>query len=228
MFRFALTAAVVSAFAGSAGAQTLFGPNPYLSFADSPFSGLSFNAFQLEDFEDGAFNTPGATPSAGWVAINGGQSGDSVDADDGAIDGSGAFRQSYYSAQSQRSLTVTFDAVTFGQFPTHAGLVWTDVGAVDSGLDGFASVTFEGFGPGGVALGSVIAFPLGDGSVTGGTAEDRFFGFESLSGIESIRISVPSSADWEVDHIQYGVVPSPAVGMVFAGLACWPGARRRR
>ena len=41
------------------------GPSPYLSFANSPFNMPGLTYFHLENLEDGVFNTPGATPSAG-------------------------------------------------------------------------------------------------------------------------------------------------------------------
>ena len=43
-----LTLSSVSVMAG------YLGPTPYLSFADSPFSGLSFGYFHLETFETGS------------------------------------------------------------------------------------------------------------------------------------------------------------------------------
>ena len=46
---------------------------------------------------------------------------------------------------------------------------------------------------------------LGEGTITGGTAEDRFFGVTNPAGILSITISMANSIDWEVDHLQYGI-----------------------
>jgi hypothetical protein len=42
-------------------------PSPYLSFVDSPFAGGIYQYFYLEDFEDGALNTPGVSASGGFV-----------------------------------------------------------------------------------------------------------------------------------------------------------------
>src|SRR5262245_33520243 len=93
------------------------GPTPYLSFGDSPFNGLSFSYFHLEDFEDGSFNTPGATASAGWTVNGPGGFTDSVDGDDGAIDGSGTGGHSFLTSSST-FLTITFSASVLGQLPT--------------------------------------------------------------------------------------------------------------
>src|SRR5947209_14406694 len=70
-------------------AQTFIGPLPYLSKNDSPFiTSINAGTTFLETFESGALATPGVTASTGAVV---GPSGitDSVDADDGIIDGSG-------------------------------------------------------------------------------------------------------------------------------------------
>ena len=66
-------------------ALEFFGPTPYLSVADTP-SGFASGAMDLEDCEDGMVN-PRLTTSA--TIIPPGGITDSVDADDGAIDGSG-------------------------------------------------------------------------------------------------------------------------------------------
>src|SRR4051794_41108441 len=65
-------------------------PPAYARTADGPFSVLDFSSgyFYLESFEDGAFNTPGASASGGTVAPPGPDT-DSVDADDGQLDGQG-------------------------------------------------------------------------------------------------------------------------------------------
>jgi WD40-like Beta Propeller Repeat len=189
--------------------QGFQGPTPYLSFADSPFNAAGFKYFYLETFEDGAFNVPGATPSAGWVIGNPGAFTDSVDGDDGSINGSGAGGHSYYSGGTQTNLTIYFNAAALGgHLPTHAGIVWTDVGIVTSGTTGYGNVIFTARDANGVSLGTQVANNLGDGVGSAATAEDRFFGVVNAGGISSISISMANSKDWEVDHLQYGYLDS--------------------
>src|SRR5258705_2313629 len=67
-----------------------------------------------------------------------------------------------------------------GSLPTQVGIVWTD---------GVGTTLFEAFGPGGVLLGQIGPVAIADGSFTGTTAEDRFFGVTNPGGISAIRIS---------------------------------------
>jgi len=200
------------------------GPSPYLQFSDSPFAGGTYQYFHLETFEDGALNTPGVTATGGTV-IGPSSLTDSVDADDGVIDGSGTRGHSWYS-NGVRTLRFDFSAVALETLPTHAGLVWTDVGVTDSGL-GFGDVRFEAFDSGGLSLGVLTGSNLGDGAANGGTAEDRFFGMIHPGGISRIEMSVPTSSDWEVDHLQYGAVPEPGTLAVLTGALVGLAARRR-
>src|SRR5882672_11224983 len=102
------------------------GPSPYLSFDDSPFKSLNLQNFHLEDFEDHLLNVPGVSGSPGGVAsvVFGPSIHDSVDGDDGAIDGSGLNGDDWFA--SPALVTFTFDAQVLGGLPTHAGVVWTD------------------------------------------------------------------------------------------------------
>ncbi|MFN0068547.1 MAG: hypothetical protein ACKVYV_13025 [Limisphaerales bacterium] len=218
--------------AAAAPAATLLGPSPYLSATDSPFLPLPPETVYsyLEDFEDGALNTPGVTANAGTVLFPGALA-DSVDGDGGSIDGSGTTGHSWYSAGSTFVL-FTFDSAALGGLPTFAGIVWTDVGFSDDAPSGppfIGDITFEAFGAGGASLGTVSLNDYGDGAAGGGTAEDRFFGLFHDAGIESIRLSM-NSTDWEMDHLQYArVVPeggTAAAALVLAGLGAL--ALRRR
>ncbi len=205
-------------------AATFLEPTPYLSFADSPFSGGSFSYFHLETFEDHLFNTLGVSASAGGVTsvVFGPSIHDSVDADDGVIDGSGLMGDSYYSPSGASGYTFTFSAAALGTLPTSAGIVWTDAG-------GCASVTFKAFGPGGGLLFTQTRSGFVDNSNNGETAEDRFFGVVDAVGISAIFIS-NSSGGIEVDHLQYGLaVPEPqSYALMLAGLAAGLVVARRK
>jgi hypothetical protein len=101
------------------------------------------------------------------------------------------------------SITITFDITVLGSLPTHAGIVWTDVGFADP-ANGFGGVTFSALDAFGTSLGSIGPFTLGDGRFAGETAEDRFLGIINPGGISAMTISINNSVDWEVDHLQYG------------------------
>ena len=207
-------------------APVFLGPTSYFAFADSPFSSLGFGYFHLENFEDSLLNTPGVVASAGTPTGPGGLT-DSVDADDGSIDGSGTNGHSIFGSGAI-GITFTFDAGTLGSLPTHVGIVWTD-GAITN------EVTFEAFDSIGASLGTIVAPGIGDSSFTGGTSEDRFFGVIDPLGISAIHIfnSVMSGGGTgiEVDHLQYGValVPVPAAVWLFgSGLLGLIGVSRRK
>lgn len=207
-----------------AGAATFVGAEPYFSFADSSFAGIVFDGyFHLEDFEDGLLNTPGVSSTSGGSVIGPSAQTDSVDADDGDIDGSGSGGHSFFSGfpGGTDSFTFEFDANVLGRLPTHVGIVWTDVGAATP-TTGFGSVGFSAFGPGG-SLGGLVSITLGDGSTFGATDEDHFFGVIDPLGVSRIIVSMAGiSSDWEVDHLQYGAttVPLPAaLGPALLGCA---------
>lgn len=190
----------------------------------SPFRDIGFQYFFLEDFEDGSLNTLGVT-----LAESADTSGpteafsDSVDGDDGSIDGIATGTQSLFSNFASSSFTFRFSAATLGTLPTHAGIVWTDIGRNGGGApfaaDLVNNVTFEAFGSAGVSLGIIGPFSLGDTSISRTTAEDRFIGAINEEGISAIKLSMPGKNNWEADHLQYGsVVPEPAsAALVLAG-----------
>lgn len=174
------------------GAQTLIGPLPYLSSADSPFD-TGAATYVLETFEDGLFNTPGVTASGSNQVVGPGGLADSVDSDDGAIDGSGTLGRSYFHGSGGTGITFIFDAAVLGGLPTEVGIVWTD---------GAGTTSFQAFGEGGVSLGTIGPVPIADASHTGGTSEDRFFGIIHAAGIASIKVT-NTSGGIEVDHLQF-------------------------
>jgi hypothetical protein len=142
-------------------------------------------------------NTPGVIPSAEAPFGPGGIT-DSVDSDDGSIDGSGTGGWSFFSGSGATGITFTFDDTALGGFPTHAGIAWTDAGVG-------SSARFEAFDALGASLGVIQTGALADGTFGGTTAEDRFFGAVHPAGISAVHIS-NTSGGIEVDHLQYGPV----------------------
>lgn len=188
----------------------LLGPTVYKSFADSPWNGAPNTYFHLETFEDGLLNTPGVTASTG---IPFGPSGitDSVDGDDGSIDGSGNGGWSFFASDGAGGITFTFDKAILGSLPNAAGIVWTD---------GTNTIVFQAFDQNNNLIGTLTS-NTADNSFDGETGEDRFFGATNAGGISKIFIQsgvAPASlgGGMEVDHLQYGLlttqtaVPEPS------------------
>ena len=211
-----MAAALPSARAG------MISPIPYLSAADSPFNPASFSYFYRETFETHVLTVPGVTPSTGSTATAAGYSGsiiDSVDGDDGIINGTCHKTvgdcDSWFSIAGSAGVTWTFNAGVLGSLPTAAGIVWTDGGVG-------TTVTFKAYDGSHNLLGT-LTVASSDGDNFGGTAEDRFFGVTNAAGIGSIFMS-NDSGGIEMDHLQYGggtanAVPEPGtVGLAAAGL----------
>jgi hypothetical protein len=201
-------------------ASQAVGPQPYLQTSDSPWASLLTNGmFYLEDFEDGSLNTPGVTATAGSVQNPSGLT-DSVDGDDGTLDGFGTAGRSFFRSSAAAGFEFTFSSGTYGLLPTHTGLVWTD--GQPNG-----TTRFEAFDALGTSLGVITGNHASSG-FSGQTAEDRFYGWVNPGGISRITITHSGGGGIEVDHIQYGAVPEPAtmaaIGLGMAGMI----ARRRR
>ncbi len=170
---------------GRAHAQTqFFDPTPYQKPSDVP-AGFADQAVHIEHFEDAEINgdlliTGSIVPPSGVT--------DSVDYDDGSLDG---FGRGGHTVQGRDRIRVRFATP-----PSFAGMVWTD---------GPGPVTFEAFDRSGVSLGIRGPFALTDGANTGATAEDRFFGIRHAAGIGAIEFR--ASGGIEIDHVQWQVAP---------------------
>lgn len=215
---------------GGASAASVLPATPYLSFNDSPFASTQFEQFYLEDFEDGLFNAPGITgvsnrPGNTLIVVAPSNFTDSVDADDGLIDGFGRMGRSLAGSNNAITepfgYTFTFDSQILGSLPTHVGLVWTDGG-------GGRTTQVEFFGLGGASLGVLSEF-VGEVGFDGRTSEDRFLGAIFSQGIESFTIRTPGGVNnLEVDHLQYGIVPAPGSFAALISASVLLGGRRRR
>jgi hypothetical protein len=224
----------------------VLGPNPYLSGADSPFYDHgSTVSFFLEDFEDAHLNAPGLfQPFHGnthAVVLGPGELTDSVDADDGVVDGRGQGGHSLAARLylvfptdpplSWSFIQFGFDRDALGQYPNVFGFVWTD-GVSPSDL------LVEFLDQGSRLLDQFELGGLGDGLHAGETGEDRFLGFVSDTPFAFIRITNKYDGPpytFEIDHVQYGVIAEPGGCILsFVGIAILVSAlvltshRRRR
>jgi hypothetical protein len=197
---------------------TFLGPTPYLSAADSPFPVDGSNPeFYLEDFEDGLLNTPGIfqplLPITHATVIGPNEFTDSVDADDGIIDGSGNSAHSLAAnaytvfptdpPRSWSDIRFGFDKSTLGYLPNAFGFVWSDGIAPNE-------IAFELFDEQFQLLARNDFHGLGDPFLSGQTAEDRFLGVVSTAPFTYVQIISKYSGfpyTFEVDHVQYGVIP---------------------
>ncbi len=171
------------------------GPLPYLQASDSPWLGDdSFEVFILEDFEDQTLPDGVTVSDFRWGSSFSLTIVDSVDGDDGdPTDGVCFPCESMWSSSS---ITFTFDAEVLGGYPTHVGIVATDAGSANVTATLSATSVCTSLGE----LSEAITF--GDGSISGDTAEDRFFGFIAPAGISSFTVSLGTAL--EVDHLQFG------------------------
>jgi hypothetical protein len=175
--------------------QGLAEPVPYKSRADSPFSGLVFASYShFEDWEDGLVNTPGVTPSS--TATGSGSLCDSIDGDDGIVDGKCDKAGGCNSGFAGGTISFTFDDVALGAFPTHVGIAWTD------GNLGCNAV-FEAYDAADVLIGTKTAAAVGDAVNTGTVDEDRYFTVVHAAGVKRVVVS-SSAGGVEVDHLHYG------------------------
>jgi len=171
----------------------LLGPLPYLKRQDSPFFKIDFLYFHLENFEDHILNVPGIKISDGVVASTsfGAAILDSVDADDGKVDGKTSNGDSWWNGSD---ISISFNQIKLGRYPTHVGLVWTDGGN---------PIKFEAFDAQGNSLGTASG-KHADTNFSGSTNEDRFYGIIHKDGIS--KVTIGNNGAIEIDHIQYGAI----------------------
>jgi hypothetical protein len=165
-------------------------PQPYVHFDDSPFSVLHGFDFCLETFEDGTLDVPGMT--ANGTVMGPSDLTDSVDIDDGMIDGSGLGGHSYFSGGG--SITLTFPEGRTNGYPTKLMVAWTDGGPA-------TPVKFEAFDADGQSYGTTDSVLHADLSNSGETAEDRSYALQVAGGISKVTIS-NTSGGIEIDHVQ--------------------------
>ena len=123
----------------------------------------------------------------------------SDDVDDGLINDAGTSGHTWY-FDGISSMIFTFSAALLGTLPTHAGLVWTDLGLANVRA-GSCSVLLEAFDMGNNLLGLIGPSALGDELFAGQMAEDRFFGITNGDGIGSVRISLLNSSEQGLDKL---------------------------
>ncbi len=211
-----LLVASSSALAGDS-AQWLTVPN-YRSTADSPFyAGTGGDLMVLNDFEISAFTPPGSAVLGGA-----GTAGNSVDGDDGIVDGlAGPDASAMFVIGS---FSVEFDASVLGGLPTRVGIVCTDIVQVGGGNPDLRVNAVDAFGN----L-FVQEFVIDN---VGGPGDDIFVGFLLPAGVTNFQV-IPLSGIGTFDHLQYEQQPAliPAFVMDdfnFDGLSdvCWysPGS----
>lgn len=181
---------------------------PYFSIADTPAGFRTCQACLsgFEDFEDGdldyglTIQDPAGTgrvvyPGYAPIPKPGKNLTDSVDLDDGILDGTGQSDPNKGWAYYLRGAEMT---ITFPQPVTSAGFVFTDG---DTRATGFR---FEASGPNGFPLGTISGTSLsGQDNNSGETAEDRFLGVRNSAGISSLRLITFGGQGIEIDHVHF-------------------------
>jgi hypothetical protein len=174
----------------------------YRSSSDSPASGpVSLpDSLIIENFESDVLQ-PGLTVSSGTVG-----DGNSVDADDGVLDGSANGKSlglgSWFPFEPS-NVTLTFGADDIGGAPRFAGVVVTDASGVEDKLGNpvAVSVTLTVYLTDGTSLSNSYDILSQPADAT----DDVFIGVElgalSLTGIDSIAVSAATPI--AIDHVQY-------------------------
>jgi len=163
--------------------------NSYTQAGHAPAGFYAGGAAQhIEDMETGVLrfgisaNTGGIIPPGFEGVI------DSVLTDGNPLHAPGHRGHSWFSGNGAGGVTFTFDVAH-----TAAGLVWTDG----------EGTTYAEFFRGATSLGIIGPLSLADGSFSGTTGEDTFFGITDALGITSIRVW-NTAGGIEIDHVQFG------------------------
>ncbi len=220
LLAFVLVGTVVLLSSTAAGSSIWYEPTPYLSADDMPSGFKATNPF-IEDFEDNAIDSR-LTISPGKIIGPGFDSGipdvtDSVDADDGTIDGDGGQGHSFFYALNE--INVEFASPMFS-----AGLVFTD-GPQEM------EMSLKAFDASGNSLGILNWPTTADEVFTGTTPEDRFVGLTHPDGIAKLIISQSGAGlGIEIDHVAFSAIPEPGSLslMVLAATILAIRCRRRR
>lgn len=216
--------------AANAGTTT-FGPSAYLSETPTLTGDTPEGYFcrecsgWIEDFEMGTVD-PFLSIDNGEILLPRTFSGlmnsvtDSVDGDDGVIDGSGTAGHSWFAPSD--SVTVSFLRPV-----KNAGLVFTDGDAIST------NIRLEAFDIDGNLLAAIDAGDLADDTYTGETAEDTFMGFQDMdASISSITLSMDAGIGIEIDHVSWQeacAIPEPSSALIsILGLISLVSFRRRR
>lgn len=229
---FAGTLLLAALPAMASAATTSYGPTAYLQHGDTP-AGFACDqcVLTIEDFEDNSLD-PFLNIPNGEILPPNAMSGlpssvtDSVDGDDGSVDGNGNGGYSWFSGASGPDDNVI--TINFAEDVKSAGLVFTD------GDSSSTNIKLEAFDDMGMLLATIDAGDLADGTFTGETAEDRFLGFQDTDGrIASLTLTMDLGLGIEIDHIHYQqystCIPEPAsMGMIMMGMFGLAGLRRRR
>jgi len=200
---------------------TFFEVTEYRSIADSPFAHLA--EFYLEDFEDGALNTPNVMAKEGAVFTIGDVR--SVDGDDGVIDGVSNGLGAFVSLRTNVPRHFfEFTPDESGRFPTFVGVVVTSEPSLTLAVDTYSALSSTG-GNLPRAQGFLVEDLAAVAFEVGNVEHSRFIGLYWSEGISAFGVS----RALQLDHLQYSyAVPEPSGSLLVGTTALGMLLRRRR